>query len=145
MFKRLVEGDNDIVGQIAYSLYKRHKCEFIDEKNPTEEELKAFISSCQTEQAISLYITSANKIFSDLMNNTFSDIVLDAKEDARNDHIKLLAKAIEPIKPKSFWYQVGIGVVTTTIISVLCGLAFLGLIFSKGGLEQVLSEVISKH
>ncbi len=146
MFALLVKGEDDILGQVAYALYKEQKRQYFESlgRVASEEEVKNFILASSTEQSLSFYRERAYKNVGTLFDDLFSSELDDMEVQCNNRHIELIKEAIKPIKPKGFWYQVGIGVVTTTIISVLCGLAFLGLIFSKGGLEQVLTEVLSR-
>lgn len=66
IYERLVQDENDIVGLIAYSIYKRHKIEFIksykethDGKAPTPEEFKAFVLSTCAPVSLKQYRDNA--------------------------------------------------------------------------------------
>lgn len=62
IFKELVNGDDDIVGLLAYSLYKKEKISWIqnfkkshDKRDPNEEEISSFHDACNTKERLSSY------------------------------------------------------------------------------------------
>ena len=108
IYSQLVEDKNDIVGHIAYALYKADKVEFIENfkkenagKEPIEVELKPFhdISRIQGNlaryklEAISIIRTFTADIIDDMTGNIRSDIITNQKV--------IFLEAIEPLKPHS--------------------------------------------
>lgn len=102
MFARLVKSENDIVGHIAYSLYKKHKAEFISSSsgNPTGEELIAFKKSCQTEAAIELYRAKAVEILMEFSESMIREHAKEIEDNITQNHISVLKGVVEDLKPK---------------------------------------------
>ena len=78
----IVEDEKDIVGMIAYSLYKEDKMKFIKDhiitkngEEPTKEELDRF-----QEEKINI-IKEYRKKSENMFNELFNDILLDERKD----------------------------------------------------------------
>ncbi len=80
MYSRLVKSDQDIVGFIAYSLYKSAKIAYIKQIETetgipvSETKLQNYDKSQQNQQQIQLYIDKA-KMFLGEMNQAIIDVV----------------------------------------------------------------------
>lgn len=77
IFKRLVSGNDDIVGAVAYAFYKQQKIEFVSQFNqdhgrdPTDDELSPFHMMSGTDSAIRGYVAQAEIVFNGVMNEAF--------------------------------------------------------------------------
>lgn len=77
IFKRLVSGNDDIVGAVAYAFYKQQKIEFVSQFNqdhgrdPTDDELSPFHMMSGTDSAIRGYVAQAETVFNGVMNEAF--------------------------------------------------------------------------
>lgn len=76
IYSKLVSADDDFVGQIAYSLYKKDKITFIEtfrkeheEKDPVEEDFFHFQKFSCTESAIASYRLKAEMLLQEFLNN----------------------------------------------------------------------------
>ena len=73
VYSKIVNDENDIIGLVAYALYKQHKIEFFNRirretgNEPTEEAIAAFIQSASTDSLIKKYRAESNEILSDLV------------------------------------------------------------------------------
>lgn len=139
MFARLVKSENDIVGHIAYSLYKKHKAEFISSSggNPTDEELIAFKKSCQTESAIELYRTKAIEILMEFSESMIREHAKEIEDNITQNHISVLKDVVEDLKPKetprwkTYLHAIGQSVVSSIVIAI--GYAILVFYFENQG------------
>ena len=119
IYQELVGEEGDVVGHIAYSLYKKNKSQFIHQfseehegKELTEEEFGQFNRFAMTGEQIRNYRARAELVLQDFLVETVSDSVEEARERVfRNieDHLK---RVIEPMKPPPSWKMVlrGLGV-----------------------------------
>ena len=78
IYSQLVEDRADIIGHIAYALYKEDKIEFIskfkDENGgvePTEEDLKPFNTISSTQSSLDKYKFIASCILQSFLSNSF--------------------------------------------------------------------------
>lgn len=114
IYKQLVTDENDVVGHVAYALYKSSKIEYIekfkkehDNTDPTEEELKSFHGISCTESSIDRYKTKALEIITEFLDETLSETVKQIEFDYVTNQNRHLESIIEPIKPmnkkQQFW------------------------------------------
>ncbi|MBR3947331.1 MAG: hypothetical protein IKJ56_09590 [Bacteroidales bacterium] len=114
IYKQLVSDENDVVGHVAYALYKSNKIEYIEQfkkdhngMQPTEEDLKPFHDISSMPSSISRYKTKAVEIVGDFLNVTLAETAKQIEEDYRRNIDNHLVDIIEPLKPKSktsqFW------------------------------------------
>ena len=125
IYNELVEDDNDIVGHIAYSLYKSDKIDFIEDyknKNhgnePTEDDLRRFHEVCCIPSNIERYKMQAVSILQQFMSDTLASTTKQIEEDYKNSQDKHLVEIISPIKPK-VWYGIWQSIVGAFIFAVI--------------------------
>lgn len=101
VYDRLVKDENDILGQIAYAVYKSHKKAFIIRKQkelgvfPISKEIVDDYVLNQTDAMLEVYRSHAEKI---------ARVFLDASYGSQLDQeVKNIRKAI---LPRSWWYGV---------------------------------------
>ena len=137
IYSQLVEDKADIIGHIAYALYKDDKIEYITKfKNenggtePTEEDLKPFNIISSTQNSLDKYKFIASYILQSFLSNSLEESKKDVEDNMNRNHLALMDEIIKPIKPASIWkcYLHGIAqsVLGAFIFMVLlCGLMFI--------------------
>lgn len=76
IFKKLVDDETDLIGLVAYGLYKNNKIEYLEKfkdkngREPTEDELELFNEHSCTDSSLHNYIKVAETNINDLMNET---------------------------------------------------------------------------
>ena len=107
IYSKLVSDETDILGHIAYSLYKAEKVEYLEKlaKDKTEIEEKDLCHfhkiSC-LDTTIERYKLQAQTIFLDYLNEVLENHKEDIKSDYLANQRKLLGEVVRPLKPK-FW------------------------------------------
>ncbi len=136
IYKQLVENRGDIIGHIAYALYKKDKIEYIEKfkeehngNDPTEDDLKPFNDMSCTSGSIDKYKFVAGDILHTFLENTLEETKRGIEDSINKNHIDLIRKAIEPIKPSPLWklylHGVGQSVLGAIIFMILmCAIVF---------------------
>lgn len=142
IYKQLVEDRGDIIGHIAYALYKEDKIEYINKfkkehnnNEPTEDDLKPFNDMSCTSGSIDKYKFVASSILQSFLENSLEETKRDIEDSINRNHIELIRKAIEPIRPaslgKSYLHGIAQSVIGAALFMIfMCALVFL-LNFSK--------------
>lgn len=137
IYKKLVEDRGDIIGHIAYALYKEDKIEYItkfrkehNETEPTEDDLKPFNDISCASGSIDKYKFIAANILQAFLENTLEETKHDIEENINKNHIELIQKAIEPIKPsslgKSYLHGIAQSIIGAVFFMILmCAFVFL--------------------
>lgn len=139
IFRDLVHDENDLVGLIAYGLYKKHKIEFIESfkaensgQDPSEDDCKAFAMVSCTQSSLKHYRATAesllqqitltaareeiNSFEDDMLRQYRSEISLAIKSD-RNDTLTAFARVVRKNQP-GWWSSVIASVVGAFAFSV---------------------------
>lgn len=105
LFSSLVKDKSDIHGHIAYAIYKFDKISYLDKfkkekgREPTENEIEAFHSSCCTDARIEEYRQHADSILHDFTNNVLAEATSQIEEDYQNkqeDHLRKVIREMQP-------------------------------------------------
>lgn len=140
IYRELVESENDLVGAIAYSLYKRHKIEYINQcesetgNPPTNEQMAEFYRFSSSPTSLAGYRHKAEMILSSLLQFTTESIASDLqqqnKEVIYNELQTLLAPIQVEIAKKRSWRQIlfeaVVSVIGTVVVFILVGLLLKG-------------------
>ncbi len=136
IYSHLVEGKGDIIGYIAYALYKDAKIEYINHfkeehgKEPDEDELKPFHDVTDTEESVNNFKYVASGILQAFLDNTLEETKAQIEDNLNKNHIGLIKNAIEPIKPPSMKASYFHGTMQSVIgaiifMGIMCFLVFL--------------------
>ena len=126
IYSQLVSSPEDVIGLLAYSIYKQHKIEFIEDfKNkkgsaPTDADIENFIMSSVTQSQLEKYKESAYTIL--------SETVADAVQDEMGRMSFDFQNAIEPVikKHSSSWGKtVFLNVIGSFVFSIILVIVFL--------------------
>ncbi len=159
IYSKLVEREDDVVGTIAYSIYKTDKIAFIEEykkshdgNDPTEDDFKRFHDTICTEGHISRYQMQAINILNSFLNNALSETATQIETDCKDRHQQMLKEIVDttvtgivdtkipviiqnqlkPLRPKGFWYGVGQSALGALAFMILvCALMFVGTFSQK--------------
>lgn len=117
IYKQLVSDEKDVVGHVAYALYKSSKIEYIEKfkqehggQQPTEADLKPFHDMSCTPSSIDRYKTKAIEITRNFLDATLAETVKQIEQDCVANQDRRLESIIAPLKPmdkkKQFWQGV---------------------------------------
>ncbi|HFD6776162.1 hypothetical protein LER27_28695 [Pseudomonas aeruginosa] len=88
VYQQLVKDEDDIIGQLAYCLYKQSKQQYLQEfekrnnRRPTDEELRNHVD-CAEVPALDMYKEKATSVFSELLAQAAQE-----KQDELEKHFK---------------------------------------------------------
>lgn len=133
IYKELVEGQNDIVGHIAYSLYKADKIKFIEKfkadhrgTEPTEADLKPFHDTSCLQGALERYKLTAMSILQQFLDYSLEESTKQIEENCVNNHKQMLTEVVSDLKPmgsgKQFFFGMSQSVVGAFGFAILLAL-----------------------
>lgn len=137
IYSKLVKDENDIIGHVAYSLYKSGKADYISNfkaehgKEPEEEDLEHFHRMSCMEDEIFRYRMQATSILRNFTNNTLSSTIRQIEDDTIANHKESLKEVVSEMKPAGFWYGVGQSVVGALLFMLLMCIVLFFLNFSE--------------
>ena len=131
IFSEIVEDENDMIGHIAYSLYKSSKVKFIEQfkeknegKTPTETDLDTFHSAAKT--TIPALKIQAEQILSNFTQFTLEETVSEIEKEIKTTQEQILRDIVEPIKPPKpkghwdgFWMAVFVKGTQTLVVAII--------------------------
>ena len=136
IYSQLVEDRGDIIGHIAYALYKEDKIEYITKfKNdnggtePTEADLKPFNDISSTQSSLDKYKFIASHILQSFLTNSLEELKTDVEDNMNKNHLAMISDVIAPIKPASMWKCYLHGIAQSVIGAFVFMFALCGLIF----------------
>lgn len=136
IYSQLVEDRTDIIGHIAYVLYKADKIEYIsrfkDSHNgnePNEEDIESFNIISSTPNSLDKYKIIASNILQAFLENSLEEAKEDVENTMNKNHLELIKKVIEPILPSPTWKTYLHGIIQSVIgafvfMIILCALMF---------------------
>ena len=126
---KLVEDDNDIVGHIAYSLYKKSKETYIEQwkaehenADITETELNYFHKSIETKEVLDGFRAQAENIMKNFCDSMMNEVIPEIEQDAVDRHTEMMESAVKKLINKPWWMDIIIGVVSSLVFTALCAL-----------------------
>lgn len=139
IYNKLVEDENDILGIIAYALYKRQKIEFIanftkkHQKAPAAEDYARFNEFSMGELQLKSYVNEAQTLAKNFLDSSLEEEAAEL-EKFYKDEAEWRIKRAKP----SFWFGVWQGVVASFIFVIVVGT----LVFFSWSLKQGPRQVI---
>lgn len=107
IYEELVRYDGDMVGRIAYSLYKREKIAFIEQykkanegRDPSTKDFDNFHATCHNPERIRMYRNEALAMLQDFMGESFEETSKQILADFTKDQDEHLTKVIKPLLPE---------------------------------------------
>jgi hypothetical protein len=123
IYNKLVDDRNDILGHIAYSIYKKDKIDFIKSKKEngiavSDEVLKPFHEISSSDASIESYKMKAEIVMQAFFENTISEIYSDIEKETKENHTHIIKDTIKPLT-SSFWKSVWAGLLSAFLFALL--------------------------
>ena len=121
IYELLVSGENDLVGQIAYAVYKQQKIDkikrFIENNGriPEKSDLSSFTENAASEKQLGFYKEHALSILREFLEYTLDDQVNEIEAQKKADYDKRINDILNRGTPKGFMYGVWLGVFASFI------------------------------
>lgn len=131
-------GEIDLVGLIAYALYKRHKRDWIirhrsghANSKPSATEVEAVVASYLTDEMRNTLRERASDLLSNYAETYVEAVEPDITARAVNNETLRQARAIEQsiVQNSGFWRQVGTGLISTAIWTLLVTVLVIAALF----------------
>lgn len=129
IYTKLVEGEYDMVGHVAYSLYKADKAQYIEKfktdkgREPTEEELRHFHDSSCLSGAIKRYQASAVELLKSFLDETLLETARQTEKECHEnfeEHIRSACSSLAPLsKKRRYWENVVSSVVGAFLFAII--------------------------
>lgn len=132
IYSKLVESETDIIGHIAYSLYKTDKIDFINNfkennaKDPEEEDFNLFHITLGVEGQLERYKIEAKIILQNFCNNTLTTTIEEIEKIKEANIRSSLKEIVHELNPKT-WKSILLNVAYSFVGAFL--LAILGAAF----------------
>lgn len=105
VYSRLVKDDNDVAGQMAYSVYKRTKAEFVAQKQAElgimtlpEDVFEEFYAT-QTDYVLDTYRSRAKLMMREFLDASYGDDVIAEKQRLEKEYSEKYNKLADAVKP----------------------------------------------
>ena len=143
IYERLVSDDHDFLGQVAYSIYKRRKREYILRKqeelgvNDVPDEIVSEFVKEQTDYTLELYRVQANNLSIEFLNASFQAELDSAIQKLDKEYREKYEELSRAVKPVSWWY----GVLQSFVASFLFLLAGYIILKMSGSWDILLTNL----
>ena len=108
IFSKLVNAEDDVVGLLAYAIYKQQKIEYIEDftkkhggRGPTDEELAPFNEPTSQNKQIENYKNIAETRFGDFLDRLMRRRLEEFKEAQKTAHKEALLEAFTSVRNES--------------------------------------------
>ena len=104
IYEKLVTAEDDLVGLIAYGIYKKHKIEFITkikgelQRDPTEEECRSFFAASTTESQLGHYRSQAETMLLEMVGNIAGEEIREYEKEMLREYKKEISACNEFIE-----------------------------------------------
>lgn len=142
VYTSLVEQDNDLVGLVAYSIYKRDKLSFKEKqrtelgREATHCELVAFARGVCLDGPVAGYRQRAT----DILQQMYDELVAVQTAEIEKQYESRLKKELKEAHP--FWREVLVHFAATVLLVALGGLLALYSLGKNAGVKQTLSDAL---
>ncbi len=140
IYKELVKSEDDLVGAIAYSLYKRHKIEYIHQcesetgQIPSDEQMTEFHRISGSPTNINNYRNQAEALLSHFLSYATQSIVTEIEQHNKQTIYSELTELLQPIQVeiakkkgiRQMVFEAVISVFGTIMVLILVGLLLKG-------------------
>lgn len=145
IYSKLVHDDDDIIGMIAYGIYKKHKIEFIESikkahgREPNSDEWHAFAISTNTSSQLGKYISQAETMLATFVMDTAGEQIKDA-EHSMLEQYQANIKSVLPSNLKT----VLLGVLGSFIFSIVITIALILGAFSEKDKANMVNKMVTE-
>lgn len=147
IYKELVEDKNDIIGHIAYSLYKDDKIDYIKSKKQdigeiSDDDLKPFHEISSTTSSIESYRIKAEIFMQAFFENTLQEMKEDIEKQTIENQTDILKEIVKPLAP-SFWLTLKQNILAGLTITAIIALLILVINFSMDGFWETIGKMFN--
>lgn len=142
IYEKLVSSEDDLVGLIAYGIYKKHKIEFITnikeecQREPLSEECRSFFVASTTPSQLEKYRNQAETMLSEMVGNIAQSELSQYEVTMLKNYKKELSSCI-PSNWSTFGLSVLSGILSAFLFAVIAGIFyFIGETSDKSTQEQ---------
>lgn len=141
-YSTIVEGDTDLVGLVAYSLYKRDKLAYLARheddvgRPPTNDEVMAFCRTSTLPGPVSAYRAKATYLLSEMYDELLEGQVAEIDEKYKAEMLAELKKA------HPFWQGVLQHAAAGLVVWAIVGLTILVLYGQQLGWRQLATNLL---
>lgn len=143
IYNDLVENEQDFVGLVAYSIYKKEKIQHIQslEKNwrraPDPNELEDFnnMAATRLEQYRELATLRVNKFCQDILAQAIEEYEQGMQSEMR--------EAVKKLKPVSWWVGFSQSLAASVVYSLLIGALITFLVYSQKGVSALVTALLN--
>lgn len=145
IYSKLVNDDDDIIGMVAYGIYKKHKIEFIESiksahgREPNEDEWHAFTISTNTGSQRAKYISQAETMLATFVMDTAGEQIKDAEHDMLEQY-QANIKSVLPSNLKT----VLLSVLGSLIFSIVITIALILGAFSEKDKANMVDKMVKE-
>lgn len=135
----LVHGEDDLVGQIAYAIYKQQKVEKIQRfistngRTPTKKDLTSFLENAASENQCRFYKDRAVVILQDFLKLSLEENLHEIEDHLKEDYDLQIRDILRRTEAKSFMY----GVWQSVFASFIFFAAGILLLLATGGWTRI--------
>lgn len=148
IYRKLVKDKDDLVGLVAYALYKNHKIEFIEDyrakhngEDPTDTDFEAFAFSSCAQSSLLAYKDEAEFLLQKLTLTAASEEISEFEKEMLRTYRAEIESAIKQNTPK-WWWSVIYSVIGALIFSLFVALgSYLGQTSEKSNVELIKSTI----
>ena len=139
VYSLLVHGEDDLVGQIAYAIYKQQKIEKIkrfttaNDRPPSDIDLASFMENAESEIQLRFYQDRAVSILRDFLEQSFTSELEEINKQNKSEYDAKVNELLVSLRPKGFMYGVWQGV----FASFLFFAAGILLLLATGGWTRI--------
>lgn len=152
IYKKLVKNPNDILGIVAYSVYKRQKFEFISKstdseeskEHPTDEEIATFTDISNSQAQLDFYEEAAANLLDGYAALSESEKVKELEENYNEQlaqNKKDYERKLRNSKSTNFMYGVSQSIVASLLIIIILGFLTFMVWSTKQGITPMIEEI----
>lgn len=129
IYKQLVTSEDDIVGLIAYGIYKKHKIEFVthikdeQKRDPTDEECNSFFIASTTSSQLDKYRSQAENMLLEMAGNITDNELKQYESEMLRNYKKEISSCV-PSNLKTFGNSIVAGIVSAFLFAVIAGMFY---------------------
>lgn len=147
IYGELVESEKDLIGLLAYGLYKRHKIDFLQSfetdkgRKPTDDGLRPFILAASVDNQLTRYRDDAARLLDE-----FSEELLTQQANEIRESIRAGSEVLREIRKldKPLWHDVKANLWAAFISATITLAIVVGILAWNIGLESMLKELAVK-
>ena len=144
IYSEIIEDENDMIGHIAYSLYKSNKIRYIEQfksdnndQEPSENDLNGFHQASRT--TIPALRIQAEQLLSNFTQLTLEETILEIQLETKENQENTLREIINPIipsKPKGPWDGFWMSVLVKSVQALIVAIIFFLIIFGASAKDD---------